>query len=106
MDLYRGEITVRKVGVLLENLPPDSAVNRRIGGDGSLTVQEHALRNLFHLGELQLYQAGGGKGRKPSAPKSPPTYEEQRRIEERNQAKRDRWLRKYGAHLPSQQNKK
>lgn len=100
-DLYRGIITPRKVAVILEHLPPDSAVRRRVGGDGSLTVQEHALRQLFHLGELQLYQGGGGKGKKPKPPASPPTYEHQRKIDERNQARRDRWLRKWGHTLPS-----
>lgn len=103
-DMYRGTITTRKVAVLLEYLPPDSAVRRRVGGEGSLTIQEHALRNLFHAAQLQLYQGGGGKGSKPKEPQIPPTYEHQRQVDERNQARRDRWLAKYGHTLPSRQN--
>ncbi|WP_178945900.1 hypothetical protein [Kocuria sp. TGY1127_2] len=101
--MYRGLVTPRKIAVLLENLPPDSAVMRRVGGNGSLTVVEHALRSLFHVGQLQLYQGGGGSGRKPKAPETPPTYEHQRQVEARNQARRDRWLAKYGHALPSRQ---
>lgn len=90
--------------MLLSYLPSDSAVMRRVGGDGSLTIQEHAIRQLAHIGQLQLYQGGGGQGRKPKEPQSPPTYEQQRQVEARNKARRDRWLAKYGHKLPSRQN--
>lgn len=69
------------------NLPPESAVMRAEGGDGSLTQQEHLLRGINYRLEMLLYQNGGGKGKKPEPPKSPETRTQAREREKRLEAR-------------------
>lgn len=89
-DLYRGKLGARKAAVLAVHLPPESAVMRAEGGDGALTITEHQLRGLQYTLEMQMYQAAGGKGKKPQEPKTPQTYLEKRKSDERLHAKAER----------------
>lgn len=100
-DLWRGTLGARKISVLLEHLPEESAVRRAEGGAGSLTMVERFLRELRHIGELQLYQGGGGKGQKPKPPKDPPTYQARLKDAQKLAARQHRYLDRYRAQLPA-----
>lgn len=99
-DLYRGKLGARKAAVLAVHLPPESAVMRAEGGDGALTMTEHMLRGLQYTLEMQMYQNAGGKGKKPQEPKSPQTYFERRRAQERLRAKAERSRRIAASYQP------
>lgn len=87
--------------MLLEHLPEESAVRRAEGGAGSLTMVERFLRELRHIGELQLYQGGGGKGQKPKPPKDPPTYQARLKDAQKLAARQHRYLDRYRSQLPA-----
>lgn len=64
-DLYRGLLTVRKVCVLVMNLPRGAATWTAIGGRAAITAEveaswlvEHALYSIAHA-------QNNGKGKKP-----------------------------------------
>ena len=99
-DLYRGTLGARKAAVLAVHLPPESAVMRAEGGDGSMTIAEHQLRGVQYTLEMQMYQNAGGKGKKPQEPKTPETHLERRRAEERLRAKAERSRRIVAARKP------
>lgn len=101
-DLYRGTLGARKAAVLAAYLPPEAAVMRAEGGNGSLTVVEHQLRGVLHVLEMQMYQNAGGKGKKPQEPKTPQTHLERRRAEQRLQAKAERSRRLVRSRKPAE----
>lgn len=99
--MWRGTLTPRKVGVLLRHLPPESAVMRAEGGEGSLTLGERLARQQLHAMQLRIYQAAGSKGTKPQHPKDPPTYWERRQEQQQLSARTNAYLDRHLSRLPA-----
>jgi len=61
-DLYTGELTVRKAGVLLTGLPRGSNTWIRMGGPGAITAETEGLWLVEHAVKLTVWD---GKGKPP-----------------------------------------
>src|SRR5699024_12341178 len=71
-DLYTGELTVRKAGVLLTGLPRGSNTWIRMGGPGAITAETVGLWLVEHAVELTVWD---GKGKPPRMRDYPEEWE-------------------------------
>jgi hypothetical protein len=71
-DMYRGTVTVRKVCVLVMNLPRGSATWQALGGQVAVTAEVEASWLIEYALFTIAHGQGGGKGRKPEMRKYPP----------------------------------
>lgn len=67
LDLYRGDLTVRKALVLIDHLPPGAALWRAMGLDNTWTEEAHLLALVVDVLQAANWQRGGGKGMQPKA---------------------------------------
>ena len=66
LDVYRGSLSPRKLLVLIEHLPPGSALWNETGGDSAWTVQEHLIANMLDAINLNNWlTAGDSKAKQP-----------------------------------------
>lgn len=63
--MYRGLLTVRKVCVLVMNLPRAAAVWAALGGRAAISAEVEASWLVEHALYLIAHGQGGGKGKKP-----------------------------------------
>lgn len=65
-DPLESGLTFADVIDMVEHAPEDSAVYRAVhGNDSEWSLTNQLLAALFDATNMQLHQAGGGKGRKP-----------------------------------------
>lgn len=87
-DLTTGRLTWRRLGVLVEELPPGSALAARLNPSMRWSNTEHLLAALVDLAANGNWQRGGGKGRKPK-PIPRPGKSTGRRIGRTNRSPRE-----------------
>ena len=71
-DMYRGELTVRKVSVLVSNLPRGAQTWAAIGGRAAVTAEVEASWMVEHTMMRIAHAEAGGKGKAPEAREFPP----------------------------------
>ncbi len=91
-DLGTDRLSWRRLGVLIANLPPESATVREIVGAeyGSWTTTDFLLAGVIDVLNGANWQRGGGKGSRPKPlprPKSLAQLERERVDRERNEAR-------------------
>ena len=60
LDLYRGRLSLRRLRVLINALPPDAAIYRRNDEHGGWTVTDHLLATVIDaLGAVGYYSLVG-----------------------------------------------
>lgn len=93
--MYRGELTVRKVSVLVLHLPRGSQTWRAVGGRAAVTeevesgwILEHTMRSIAH-------GQAGGKGKAPEMRDYPPGLEELSKKAEYTQSRAEAFRAKH-----------
>ena len=71
-DMYRGELTVRKVSVLVSNLPRGAQVWAAVGGRSAITAETEATWLVEHTLMRIAHAEAGGKGKPPEQREFPP----------------------------------
>lgn len=74
--MYTGALSVRKVCVLVMNLPRGAATWAAMGGSGAVTAETEAAWIIEHALYLIAYGQGGSKGQKPEFRDYPPGLDE------------------------------
>lgn len=87
LDVYRGDLSVRKTTVLALNLPAGAAVWQDMGIDAAWTTQDHLTALIADSLQLANWQRGGGKGKQP---KPIPRPEDAKKKEDAKQATLDK----------------
>lgn len=84
LDLYRGELSVRKASVLAATLPAGSAVWRAEGGPLAWTDEAHLLSANEYNTHVAwwLKTKDGSTGKKPPMPHQPPESKSQVAVKE------------------------
>lgn len=95
-DLYRGELTPRKVAVMVFQLPRGARLWQCVGGQGAITAVEEALWIVQYLQQARLYQAGEGKGPKPELPDYPAGHGKKKSQVDRLEANARAFREKFG----------
>jgi hypothetical protein len=75
-DMYRGLISVRRIAVLVLQLPRGANLWVSVGGAGAVTAEVDALWNVEHAILSVAHGQGGRKGPAPERRKYPPGLEE------------------------------
>lgn len=76
VDMYRGLLSVRKISVLLINLPRGSQTWAAMGGAGAITAEVEAAWMIEHALYVVAHGQAGGKGKGPERRPYPPGKEE------------------------------
>ena len=70
--MYRGELTVRKVSVLVSNLPRGAQTWAAVGGRSAITAEVEASWLIEHTLMRIAHAEAGGKGKPPEQREFPP----------------------------------
>jgi hypothetical protein len=73
--MYRGAVSVRKICVLVLNLPRGAQTWIAMGGPGAISAETEAAWIIEHALYLIAYGQGGSKGQKPEMRPYPPGFE-------------------------------
>lgn len=65
VDMYRGLLSVRKICVLVMNLPRGAATWEALGGGAAITAEVDAMWLVEHALFTIAHAQGGGKGKAP-----------------------------------------
>lgn len=74
--MYRGTLSVRKVSVLVMNLPRGSQTWQAVGGRGAVTAETEAAWLIEHALFLIAHGQAGSKGQAPEMRPWPPGLDE------------------------------
>lgn len=94
-QVFTGELSLRRVGVLINNLPSGSLLRKRLGGAGAWTDEVSAVFAQGNRLEGILITALGGKKKdvpKPASPPEPGWYEKAQTAQERREERARRWV--------------
>lgn len=98
LDLFTGELTLRRVAVLVRGLPPGSATGYLEGGYSALSNEAALIRDVGWRIECAIIGAAGGrKSQMPPRPEPPEpgwqdkAAEQQRKLE----AKARAWMARH-----------
>lgn len=72
VDMYRGILSVRKISVLVMNLPRGAQTWVAVGGAGAITAETDALWMVEHALYKIHHAQNGGKGQTPERRPYPP----------------------------------
>lgn len=75
--MYRGILTVRKIAVLVMNLPRGAQTWVAVGGAGAISAEVEASWLVEHALYAIAHGQAGGKGKAPERRPYPPGIEEQ-----------------------------
>lgn len=75
-DMYRGLLSVRKVSVLVLNLPRGAQTWICVGGSGAITAEVEASWLIEHALYVVAHAQNNGKGQKPERRPYPPGVDE------------------------------
>ena len=94
-QVFTGELSLRRVGVLINNLPAGSLLRKRLGGASAWTDEVSAVFAQGNRLEGILITALGGKKKdvpKPASPPEPGWYEKAQTARTRREEKARRWI--------------
>jgi len=69
--MYRGLVSVRRVCVLVMNLPRGAMTWQMVGGAAAITGEVEASWNTTHAIAMLNHNMGGAKGKAPTMPDYP-----------------------------------
>lgn len=96
--MFRGRLTLRRVGVLVKGLPPGSAVGYCEGGASALSNEASLIRDVGWRLECTILAAAGAKqSQLPTRPEPPePGWQEKAAEQQRKaEAKARAWLARH-----------
>jgi hypothetical protein len=94
-QVFTGELSLRRVGVLINNLPVGSLLRKRLGGAGAWTDEVSAVFAQGNRLEGILITAFGGKKKdvpKPASPPEPGWFEKAEVSRVRREERARRWV--------------
>lgn len=74
--MYRGSLTVRKVSVLVSNLPRGAQIWSAVGGRSAVTAEVESAWIIEHTLTAIAHAQAGSKGKQPEMRDFPPGLEE------------------------------
>lgn len=93
--MYRGTLSVRKVCVLVLNLPRGAQTWIAMGGPGAISAETEAAWIVEHALYLIAYGQGGSKGQKPEMRPYPVGIEEQQAKAQFTQSRAEKFRAKH-----------
>lgn len=93
--VFTGELSLRRVGVLINNLPSGSLLRKRLGGASAWTDEVSAVFAQGNRLEAILITALGGKKKdvpKPASPPEPGWYEKAQATQAKREERAQRWV--------------
>ena len=94
-QVFTGELSLRRVGVLINNLPSGSLLRKRLGGAGAWTDEVSAVFTQGNRLEGIIITALGGKKKdvpKPASPPDPGWFEKAEAEREKREERARRWV--------------
>ena len=94
-QVFTGKLSLRRVGVLINNLPSGSLLRKRLGGASAWTDEVSAVFAQGNRLEGIIITALGGKKKdvpKPASPPEPGWFEKAEAERERQEARAQRWV--------------
>ena len=93
--VFTGELSLRRVGVLINNLPAGSLLRKRLGGVSAWSDEVSAVFAQGNRLEGIIITALGGKKKdvpKPASPPEPGWFEKEQASLERREEQARRWV--------------
>ena len=94
-QVFTGGLSLRRVGVLINNLPSGSLLRKRLGGASAWTDEVSAVFAQGNRLEGLIITALGGKKKdvpKPASPPEPGWFEKEQTVQERREQQARRWV--------------
>jgi hypothetical protein len=96
VDMYRGRISVRKVAVLVLNLPRAAQTWIAYGGWSAVSGEVESAWLIEHALYAIAHGQAGGKGKRPEVREYPPGIHEQAAKAAATASKAEAWRAKHG----------